>query len=103
MLDFMRRMAYLGLGAFSMTKEKAEQIVDELVKKGELNQQEAKEFVDKLIERGQKEQAALREMMRQEMAKLREDFSLVNRKEWQELEERVAKLEEKIAQISAGE
>ncbi|WP_227762354.1 phasin family protein [Zhaonella formicivorans] len=93
MLDLMRRAMHVGIGALSLTREKAEQLMDELVKKGEMSQSEAKEFIENLIERGKQEQAEIRNMIRQEVQKFQEEFPLVSRKEVKELEERIAKLE----------
>lgn len=101
MRDLVRRAMYFGLGAISMTKEKAEQLVDELVKKGEINQGEAKEFVDNLVERGKREQEELRAMIRQEINNIKEEMPFVSRRQFEELEKRVAQLERELAQYSA--
>jgi len=47
MLDFLRRGMLIGLGLASITREKAEKIAEEMVKKGELTTAEAKEFIEK--------------------------------------------------------
>lgn len=44
-----------GLGIFNYSKEKIEDLVQELVDRGDVNTNEAKEYVDRLIERGREE------------------------------------------------
>lgn len=101
MFDLMKRAMQVGLGAFSVTKEKAEQLVDELVKRGELSQNEAKEFIENLVERGKQEQAELRNVVRTEVQKIQEDLPLVSKKEIKNLEERIARLEALLVQQNA--
>jgi len=45
------RMLLAGLGAFTLTKEKAEEIVEELVKRGEITKKDRAEFMKKLLKR----------------------------------------------------
>jgi polyhydroxyalkanoate synthesis regulator phasin len=49
----------LGLGAVVLTKEKADKIARELVKKGRLQEKERKGLVDDLIKRGKEEEKCL--------------------------------------------
>lgn len=46
------RMLLAGIGAFTLTKQKAEEIVEELVKRGEIAKKDRAEFVKKFLERG---------------------------------------------------
>ena len=52
MKGYIEKMLLAGLGAFSLTKEKAEEIVNDLVKRGEVSKKDQSEFVKKLLERG---------------------------------------------------
>ncbi|MBM4271869.1 MAG: hypothetical protein FJ139_06935 [Deltaproteobacteria bacterium] len=48
MLDFIRKMTLAGAGLAIMTTEKIQEMMDELVKKGQMTEKEAKDAVCKL-------------------------------------------------------
>ncbi|GAW91815.1 phasin family protein [Calderihabitans maritimus] len=96
MLEWLRKGFLLGLGAMSLTREKAEQLVEDLVKKGQVSTDEAKQFVEQLVERGREEREQLRGTVQSEVQKVRDELGLVTRKELEELEARVKALEERL-------
>ena len=49
MKDFLKKVALFGLGVFDATKEKAEALVAEMVKRGEVTQQESTQVVDQIV------------------------------------------------------
>ncbi len=53
----------LGLGALALTKEKAEEIAKELVKKGKLLESESKALAEELMKRGQEERVGLEDKL----------------------------------------
>ena len=48
-MDIIRKAVYMGLGAISMTKDKAEELVDDLIKRGEVASAERYKTIDKLL------------------------------------------------------
>lgn len=98
-MPMMRKMIYFGLGALSLTREKAEKMMNEMVDKGEINTEEAKQFIDDAIKKGAEEKEELRHMIKQEYQEIRSQFSLVTKKDLEALEARIAALEEKISTI----
>lgn len=98
-MPMMRKMIYFGLGALSLTREKAEKMMNEMVDKGEINREEAKQFIDDAIKKGSEEKEELRNMIKQEYQELKNQFSLVTKKDLEALEARIAALEEKISTI----
>lgn len=55
MADIFEKTLYLGLGLFSMTKERAEAIIDELVEKGKVSKDDSAKAVRSLLDRAEKE------------------------------------------------
>ena len=53
MQDLLKKALSLGFGALLVSKDKIEDVVNELVKKGELGQEEGKDLVNELIEKGE--------------------------------------------------
>jgi len=96
MIDLFRKTLYMGLGALHMTKEKAEQLVEDLVKKGEVNTEEAKHLVSELVQKGEQQKEELSQFIRGEMEKRRFDLGLVTKKDIERLEQRIKELEDQL-------
>jgi len=52
MKNIIEKMLLASLGAFTITKEKAEKIVEEFVKRGEVAKKDKAGYINKLLERG---------------------------------------------------
>jgi len=72
-----------------MTRDRAEAIVKELVKAGEVQREQAHERVEELVDRGRKGSDALLEMVRKEIARQLAGMGLVTRDDLIELEARL--------------
>ena len=92
----MKKMLYFGLGALSMTREKAEKIFSELEEKGEVSKEEAKRFAEEAIKRGEEDKAAVKEMIGKEWRNMKDELPFVKRSEFEALQARVAELETKL-------
>ena len=77
-----------GSGLLSMTREKAQNIFDELSHEGELQKNEVKQWVDQLSDRGEEERQALRKLIRDEMKKVLDDLGLATKEDIQKLLEK---------------
>ena len=51
MIELLKNIAYTGIGAAFFTKEKIEELKDDLVEQGKISQDEAKQFVDELVKK----------------------------------------------------
>lgn len=91
----------LGWGTFSLTREKAENIVEDMLKKGEMKREESRALIKALVERGDKERAEFRDFINNEILNLVQKGNLVARSEFADLEKRVKILE--VKQESAQE
>lgn len=49
MKDLLKNIVYTGIGAAFLTKEKIEELKDDLVEQGKIGQDEGKQFVDELV------------------------------------------------------
>ena len=96
MQDFLRKVFNLGLGVFSVTKEKVEEIVKELVKKGEVSQEEGKKLVNELLEKGEKTRKELEAQIEKIVKGIIERLDLATRKELNELKSEIEQLKEKL-------
>ncbi|MGC7846874.1 phasin family protein [Desulforudis sp. 1088] len=96
MMEMMRKLMMISIGAVSLTKEKAEQLVKELSEKGQISTSEAKAFVKELLEKGEKERQQIQKTIASEFGKLREEWGLVTKKDLAEVNARLARIEERL-------
>jgi polyhydroxyalkanoate synthesis repressor PhaR len=94
-----RKMFLGGLGIVSLTKERANEIAQELIKKGELSQSESKEFVVDLLDKAEKEKNRLIEKIKPEIDKRLERMNFASKKYVDNLEKKIDDLGNKIDQL----
>jgi polyhydroxyalkanoate synthesis regulator phasin len=85
----------LGFGVLSMTRERAKEIVDELVTKGEVRLEESKALIDRMVSRGEEERAELRKLIEEELKRAKP--GIATRKDIEELSAKIDALAEKLA------
>ena len=98
MKDLLKKAWLFGVGVFDATKEKAEAIVAEMVKRGEVTQQESPQMVDQIVAKAQEAQKALVDKVKSPVT----DMKLVRASDLEALEKRVAALEEKLKDKSGS-
>ena len=86
----------LGLGAISLTKEKAEYFIDEMVERGEISKEDAKQTLDDVMKKGEEHRNEIRNMIREEIDSWKSKFGVVTRAELDKLTERIKELESKL-------
>ncbi len=102
-MDFFKKSVLFGLGLFDLTREKAEKIVDEMIKRGEMSQSEKAKAVKELLkghdERMKKLKTKIDESVEKVTAKVRgkekEELAHLHKK-IDELTKMVEKLEKKL-------
>ncbi|ULL15307.1 hypothetical protein DVH26_13200 [Paenibacillus sp. H1-7] len=99
MRDLLGKAVSLGLGFAIASKEQAEKVVEELVKKGEVNKDESKQFVDELVRKGQEAQASLEEKVRGYMISAAHELNLTTKDDYVRLKQRVSELERRVAEL----
>lgn len=90
--DRIRRYADAGAAFTQMTRKRAETIVKDLVKTGELQRDQAADRVDELMERSRKNTEALVGMIRKEVAAQYGVLGLATKQDIARLEAKIAKL-----------
>ncbi len=96
MSNIVERALLLGLGAWSLTRDKVNEAVNELVEEEEVEPEEARKLIDALVTKGEKEREELRRMVRQEVDRVRP----ITRKEFEELSQKVDDLIDKVDRLS---
>ena len=95
-MSVLKDLVNLGLGALVVTREKVEEVVNELVKKGEVGQEEGKKLVEELIEKGKKSKKELEAQIEKIVKGATEKLDLPTRKELNGLKSEIEQLKEKL-------
>lgn len=98
MANILEKTLLLGLGVFTLTREKVREAVNELVEEEGVEPDEAQRLADALVTKGEEEREQLRGMIRQEMRRVKP----VTRQEFDALKQRVDDLAERIDQAEGS-
>ncbi|ADL12252.1 phasin family protein [Acetohalobium arabaticum] len=93
MFELFKKTMVTGLGAMLFTKEKAEELVNELVEQGRINRQEAEEIIEDLVAEIEKESNETKNRMKQELRGLLDKMGLKNDEEITKLKGEIKDLE----------
>jgi polyhydroxyalkanoate synthesis regulator phasin len=96
MSELLQRVLLLGIGAASLTKEKIEELVDELVKKGQLTADEGRELLDETAEKAKKESLNIKEMASDTYQDALRAMGVASKESVSEMERRLDVLESKV-------
>lgn len=96
-MDIIKKAMLLGLGVISLTKEKAEELVDDLIKRGEVTREERFKMVDKLLKEAEKQEEELFGKISETVQKVITDLGLPTKKELDEISKRLEEIEKRIS------
>jgi len=92
MFDLIKKGVLMGLGAATLTKEKAEQFVDELVKKGELSKDERPKVVQDLLDKAEEQEMELYDKISGQVNKAIAKLDIPTKKDFERLEKKIESL-----------
>ena len=105
-MSILRNTVLASIGALHVTKEKAEQVIDELIKKGELNKSDRKKAIMELLKKAEKSTADLRariakeaERAQKEVSRLASGLGWARQDDLKKLERKVNKLAKQIKEM----
>ncbi len=93
MFEFIKKAIFIGAGLASMTADKIEETVNEIVKKGDLTEKQGRELIQELKERSTKVRKELAEKIEKIVNDTLQKLNIPTRKEIEELQERIERLE----------
>jgi len=97
MIDLFKKTYLAGLGLATMTGDKIEEIVEELIKKGEVAEKDRKELVEELIAKGKEQRDQLSKSITDSVNKVVYELKIPRREQYEDLLKRVEELEKKAA------
>ncbi len=98
MFESMEKIMSAGLGAISMTREKAEEIFDEYVKRGEAARENKEGFVSEVMDYAEKNRQELESMIGRQLGKSLANLNLPSKEDFDRLEKKIDQLQRKKEQ-----
>ena len=92
-----------GIGAVALTKERADELVQELVGRGKLSSEDARELVDDVMGRWRGDAVRMSERAGSTLSIVFRELGLITRREYEELELRLAQLEHRLRLVEKQE
>ncbi len=89
MSDFFEKAYMAGLGAWSVTKEKAKEIVDDLVEKGKITADEAPKILKEVVAKAEESKKALEERVEKGVENTVNRLNLATKSDVQRVEEKL--------------
>jgi len=93
--DYLRKISLLGMGIITLTKEKAEELAEELVKQGEISEEEGKNLMADLLKRSNEQKKEFDKRIEQEMKKAAARLNLATKEDIDRLEKKIASTKKK--------
>ncbi|OYD16901.1 hypothetical protein CH333_02325 [candidate division WOR-3 bacterium JGI_Cruoil_03_44_89] len=85
-----------GLGLLDLTREKAEKLVEELVKKGEVAKEKQSEFVEKLLEKTEKGRSEIEKIVERTITKVMKKLDIAAKSDIEKLIKKIDELGKKL-------
>ena len=108
-MSILKHTVLASIGAFQVTKAKAEKIIDELIKKGEVEESERKTVVLELLDKAEKSTAKIRDKVSVEAGKAQKEitrlakeikkYTLIKSADLKKLETKVDKLTKAVKSL----
>ena len=92
-INYFKNLMLAGYGSLVLTRERIENIVEELVDRGNVRESEADALIKSLQERATAERDMLTRMVKEQMQVIAKESSVVTRKELDAVAKRIDKLE----------
>lgn len=103
MRESVRKVGLLGAGLWAMTEEKINELVKDLVDKGDISKEDGKKAVQELIEESKKQTMYLEKKVSEKIQDAVSKKDIFSGKDMNELHSRIKTLEEEIERIKNKE
>ena len=94
--NLIKKTILTGLGIASLTKEKAEKLVNNLVKEGEVSQGEGSKLIKELLEKAESNKKAIEKQVEGALKNALKKLNIPSRKEIVDLDKKIEKLDKKL-------
>jgi len=96
MNDLIKKVVLTGIGLATLTKEKIEEVVKEVVEKGKLSEKEGKEFIEELLKKSEGARKKVEGQIEKAVQATLKKMNLVTRDEFLKLEKQLNQLKKAV-------
>jgi len=101
MLESLRKLVYIGLGAAAISRDKVKQAIDDMVSQGEVSADEGRKLYDDIMNRAEEEARSLNDRIKSQVRQYLTDAGVADRSQIEALAGRIDELERRIDQVVA--
>lgn len=102
MSNLLEQGILMTLGAAAITREAAESVIGELVKRGQMTSEEGRQAVDEVIDKTRGEARSLRSRFDETLQKNFKEMGLAPKQQMEDLQLKVAQLEHRISLLESA-
>jgi len=100
--ELVKKSLAFSLGAAAFSAEKLKQFAEEMVERGEMTSDEARQFVDDVAKNAEREKKSIQDWLAEHVSSTLKRTGFVEASRVESLEQRIAELEQRLAQQSGG-
>jgi polyhydroxyalkanoate synthesis regulator phasin len=101
MMDVLKKSLAFGLGVAGLTSDKAKELIDQAVARGEMSKDEAKTFMDDVSTRAEEERQSVRSWISEQVNKALREAGAADSTRVSQLEGRIGALERRIDRLES--
>lgn len=101
MIDLIRKTVLAGVGFAALTKEKAEEIIHELTKAGNISEEEGRKAVEELMEKSEKARKDFEKQVEKLVTSAMEKLDIPTRKDYEKLKRDISKVKLDIKKLQS--
>lgn len=102
MKEILKKSFYFGVGALTATAEKVEELVDELIRRGEANKAEKSKLIEELMAKIGEQEKEFTARIKSVVQNSWQEYGFPGKKEFEDLKARVERLEKAAAKPKAA-
>jgi polyhydroxyalkanoate synthesis regulator phasin len=100
--DLVERTFLAGMGAAALTKDRIQDLVEEFVRRGQLNTDEGREVVERVVTRSREEARSVLKKADSSLQGAYRDLGLTTKRELEDVEFRLRQLEHRVQLLEAA-
>lgn len=97
MENLFKKFVYTGVGLVSLTKDKVQKLVDEMVDENKISTSEGKKLVEDFLKNTEEKRNELEDQLKNGVEKVVRKFNFATQKEVENLEKRIKDLEAELS------
>ncbi|MFP4655444.1 MAG: phasin family protein [Methanohalobium sp.] len=99
MIESMKKLALMGIGAWALTEEKINETVEDLVQRGELSREEGKKLINEMIAERRKQKEDIENKISEKVQETFKEYNLATKDDYKNLEEKLNQLQSTLDEL----